>query len=95
MTGRTTFGARGPLRRKLAAQLGRLLDHEVPDAVQLRGGPMDEWIVKPDAAALQPDWWRSWIPSVAEAWSPGRYVLTGKRIGKIRIARWQRYSVVP
>lgn len=36
-----------------------------PDAVTLRGGPMDGWVVKPDAPALQPSWREEYLLSVA------------------------------
>lgn len=62
------------LRRAMKAGVGKLA-HPIPDSVTLTGGPMDGWTVKPDAAALQADWWRTWIPSIASAWAPGRYVL--------------------
>ena len=62
------------------------LAHPVPDSVALQGGPMAGWIVKPGAACLAPDWYRTWIPSIEARWAPGSYVLTagGRR------ARWRR-----
>lgn len=41
------------------------LSHPVPDSVVLSGGPMDGWIVKPDAPALEPDWRAKWIEETA------------------------------
>lgn len=63
---------------------GKRLAAPVPDSVVLRGGPMNNWIVKPDAPALQPDWYQSWPESVKGKHAPGRYVLVEK--GK---AEWQ------
>ena len=34
---------------------------KVPGSIALRGGPMDGWVVKPGAPALQPDWRAKWI----------------------------------
>lgn len=65
-------------RRALRASLGKLA-HPIPDSVTLAGGPMDGWVVKPGAPALRDDWWRTWPPSIASTWSPGRYVLEGTR----------------
>jgi len=71
-------------RRQLKATVQRMvkggsaLKHPVPDSVVLRGGPMDGWIVKPDAAALHADWHETWDVNVAPSlagWQPGRYVL--------------------
>lgn len=76
-------------RRAAAAQL-RNAAPIVPrgtgmHGVVLAGGPMDGWVVKPDAPALQPDWYKTLPPRpqaflsrisgrlAAEA--PGRYVL--------------------
>jgi hypothetical protein len=53
--------------------------------VILAGGPMDGWVVAPDAPALQPDWYttvparpRSFLSRMtgkAATPAPGRYVL--------------------
>lgn len=83
-------------RRALVKRIGSALRRggHAPDAVLLEGGPMDGWIVKPDAACLQPDWATAYRPlgnlgippSVAEAArTGGRYVLTADR----RTARWE------
>ena len=74
---------RRALERRLRSAT-RNLAHPVPDSVSLLGGPMDGWVVKPDAPALRPDWAASWPPSVARRSRPGRYELEpdGKR------ARW-------
>jgi hypothetical protein len=70
-------------RRSLKATVKRMvksgpgLQHPVPDSVVLRGGPMDGWIVKPDAPALRADWHETWNVNVAPSlagWLPGRYV---------------------
>lgn len=37
------------------------LKHPVPESVTLKGGPMDGWIVTPDAPALAPDWRADYI----------------------------------
>lgn len=31
----------------------------IDGSVALRGGPMDGWVVTPDAPALRPDWYRT------------------------------------
>lgn len=77
--------ARRSLERNLRKQTGKL-NHPVPDSVTLRGGPMDGWIVKPDAPALEPDWYTTWTPNIAAAWQPGRYVLGPEE--RLRIAHW-------
>jgi hypothetical protein len=70
-------------RRQLKATVkhmvktGSGLDHPVPDSVVLNGGPMDGWIVKPEADALRPDWHTTWNTNIAPSlvnWVPGRYV---------------------
>lgn len=38
-----------------------------PNAVTLRGGPMDGWVVKPGADALQPDWRAQYLLEEARA----------------------------
>lgn len=43
--------------------------------VRLHGGPMDGWLVKPDADVLAIDWHMTWPPSVADRFTPGRYEL--------------------
>lgn len=45
---------------KIAKNKGRL-KYPVPGSVTLHGGPMDGWIVKPDAPALEPDWRAKYI----------------------------------
>ena len=45
------------------------LTHPVPESVQLKGGPMDGYIVKPDAPALKPEW----INGLHEARAAGLY----------------------
>lgn len=37
------------------------------DFVTLKGGPMDGWIVKPDAPALDPDWREEFVRGKAES----------------------------
>ena len=70
------------VRRALKAHVGKLA-HPVPDSVRLIGGPMSDWIVRPDAPALRPDWWRTWPPFIATAWAPGQYVRDAQE------ARWE------
>ncbi len=43
--------------------------------VRLNGGPMDGWLVLPSADALQPDWYKTWPPSIRDEHLPGRYEL--------------------
>ena len=64
-------------RRNLKATVKRMvkgggLAHPVPGSVVLRGGPMDGWITKPDAPALQPDWRAKYL----EAEAIGLHALT-------------------
>lgn len=66
--------ARRRLKETLKAHVGTLA-HPVPASVALHGGPMDGWIVKPDAPALRPDWYTTWPPSVEATHKPGRYEL--------------------
>ena len=54
------------------------LKHPVPDSIVLAGGPMDGWVVAPEAPALHPDWHTTWNVDVAPSlagWRPGRYQL--------------------
>jgi hypothetical protein len=44
--------------------------------IRLEGGPMDGWLVQDDAPALEPNWYETWPPSVAEENEPGSYVLS-------------------
>lgn len=70
---------RRSVEKRLQGQLRtHSLKHPVPDSVTLLGGPMDGWVVKPDAPALLPDWYRTWPPDIAAANEPGRYVLEGR-----------------
>ena len=43
--------------------------------VRLHGGPMDGWLVKPDAEALAIDWYMTWPPNVRTRFTPGQYEL--------------------
>jgi hypothetical protein len=78
-------------RRALERQLSKgQLKHPVPDAVVLHGGPMDGWVVKPDAPVLSPDWAAAFRP-MAERFTPasvrqarGQYVLAADK----RSAGW-------
>lgn len=66
----------------------RNLAHPVPDSVQLVGGPMDGWSVKPGAPALQADWCLNWPPSIAARHRPGMYV-EDPTSTRPRQARWE------
>lgn len=56
---------RRQLERRVKRSTGTLA-HPVPGSVTLRGGPMDGWVVKPDAPALAPDWRARFIEAAAE-----------------------------
>lgn len=43
--------------------------------VRLHGGPMDGWLVKPDADVLELDWYMTCPPTVTDKFDPGRYDL--------------------
>lgn len=58
-------------------------------AVQLKGGPMNGWIVKADAPALQPEWYDSSPKWMRNKWAPGRYV----RKGRETFATWRKKTV--
>lgn len=49
---------------------------------------MDGWLVKMDAPALDPDWYTTWPPSVAERTTPGRYDLDEG-------AKWAEWKPLP
>lgn len=72
------------LRRAIRAG-GDGVEHPVPASVTLSGGPMNGWVVKPDAPALQRDWCLTWPPTIAEKNKPGFYVADGP--GR---ARWEQ-----
>lgn len=60
-------------RRQRRALKATVVTHPTPDSIVLRGGPMDGWVVKPDAPALQRDWWHTWPLSIRARFAPGRY----------------------
>lgn len=64
------------VRRALAAVPGSL-EHPAPASVALAGGPMNGWVVKPDAPVLQPTWCLTWPASVAAKHAPGQYLPDG------------------
>lgn len=73
------------LERDPAAARGR------PASVALAGGPMDGWVVKPDAPALRPNWHTTWPPTVAARFSPGVYpepVL----VAGVLTSRWRAHA---
>ncbi len=77
-------------RRAFERQLQRnALKHPIPASVALEGGPMDGWVVKPDAPALQPAWYRTWPPTVAERHEPGRYGTPVVDARGVQRAVWQ------
>lgn len=43
------------VKKAIKGKMGRLA-HPAPASVTLVGGPMDGWVVTPDAPALEPDW---------------------------------------
>lgn len=51
--------------KKMAGKVARRTPGK--DFVTLKGGPMDGWIVKPDAPALEPDWREEYIRGKAKA----------------------------
>lgn len=71
------------LKRVAAARPGSL-EHPAPASVTLSGGPMDGWVVKPDAPALDPGWCLTWPPTSAAKHAPGQYLPAGP--GR---ARWE------
>jgi hypothetical protein len=77
-------------RRALERQLKpRTLAHPVPASVALEGGPMDGYVVKPDAPALRPDWFRTWPPTVAARFAPGAYAPAVADARGVRRSTWQ------
>lgn len=72
------------LKRVASKAVKRALDdkpgtlaHPAPASVALIGGPMDGWVVKPNAPVLQPTWCLSWPASVATKHAPGQYLPDG------------------
>lgn len=63
---------RRALERQLAGAASSLT-HAVPASVALAGGPMDGWVVKPNAPVLRADWHTTWPASIAATNRPGRY----------------------
>jgi hypothetical protein len=63
------------LFENLRANAEILIHQGGEQGVRLNGGPMDGWLVKPDAPSLAPDWYRTWPPRTAEPHLPGRYEL--------------------
>lgn len=56
------------------------------EAVKLSGGPMDGWIVKPDAPALREGWYATLPQPHKDRFKPGRYYLSGT---DKRLAIWK------
>jgi hypothetical protein len=58
-------------RRELQRQVAKIakgtfrLKHPAPDSVTLKGGPMDGWVVAPNAPALDADWRDTWLAEQA------------------------------
>lgn len=81
--------ARRAFERRLQTEVKTgTLKHPAPDSVVLAGGPMDGWVVKPDAPALRPDWHRTWPPTIAARHAPGHYAAP-VRDGRIQRSTWQ------
>lgn len=59
---------RRALERRLRSQTGRLA-HAAPESVTLRGGPMNGWVVKPDAPAFTDRFY----PGLVESRAAGLY----------------------
>lgn len=79
--------------RQAEKMRGRL-PHPAPASVTLSGGPMNGWVVKPDAPVLRPDWQappepsRSFLSRLAgrpTSSAQGRYVVDATGIR----ATWQ------
>jgi hypothetical protein len=63
------------MNRKLRRMLGI---SRRPETVRLRGGPMDGWLVTPDAPSLRRDWWYTLPPTIGALWPTyGAYVRAG------------------
>lgn len=45
-------------------------------AVRLHGGPLDGWLVKENAPALEPTWYKTWPPQRTASEKPGHYVIS-------------------
>ena len=75
------------LNRRLRRLLGI---RRAPETVRLRGGPMNNWLVTPDAQALRRDWWFTLPPRIASRWPTyGSYVRVGDERGRLLDeARW-------
>lgn len=77
---------RRTLKTAVRRQVGTLA-HPVPESVTLAGGPMDGWVVKPDAPALRPDWFSTMPPHLARRHVPGRYA-DPRLVGSVRVSAW-------
>jgi hypothetical protein len=60
-------------REELRAQTELAVRESGEQGVRLRGGPMDDWLVKQDAPCFAADWYKTWPQSVADETEPGRY----------------------
>lgn len=68
--------AENPFNDELRALAEVQIHRSGAKGVRLRGGPMDGWLVKQDADALEPDWYLTWPSTVAAKFDPGQYVLS-------------------
>ena len=90
-------------QRRAAERLGPTIAPVDTGAVRLVGGPMDGWVVEPDAPCLRPDWHETWPrrkPGVLDRarGKQGALILTstrgyapGRYVVSEREARWESY----
>jgi hypothetical protein len=71
-------GRNDEFRENLRAIVESQLQLAGEEGIRLNGGPMDGWLVKADAPSLAPDWHRTWPPTTAKEFGPGRYVLADR-----------------
>lgn len=85
--------------QRLAQKPGRLAEHIARDlpkgkpidtvSITLVGGPMDGWVVKPDAAALQADWRPKHLEALArEAFEKTRQVGRSRGVPEHELPTW-------
>lgn len=77
------------LRRQIRINAEKAIGEDIgARRVRLVGGPMDAWLVRDDAAALRPDWYKSWTDEIAREFEPGGYVVSSEMEDGARVARW-------
>lgn len=85
--------------QKLASKPGRLAERIARDlpkgkpidtgSITLEGGPMDGWVVKPNADALQPDWWPRHLEELArDAFEKTRQVGMARGVPEHELPTW-------